>query len=152
MAYTQIGLADRTLMPGDVVRRRLPGENVLAGQAGYVRDVNVRADVMVMGSRMVIKNVPAERLRPISEWNQYVPLCMDTWIGTIIDINECAVLKYVSYLSINSGEHYFQYFFADHPTVPVWKSPPTISTSLRMLCPNAIARSSIRMSSFQETL
>ncbi|EDW43357.1 (E3-independent) E2 ubiquitin-conjugating enzyme UBE2O isoform X1 [Drosophila sechellia] len=95
MVHTEqsIGLAHRTLLPGDVVRRRLPGENDLTGQAGYVRDVNVRADVMVVGSRMVIKNVPGERLRPISEWNLDVPVCMDTWLGTTIGVDECAVLK-----------------------------------------------------------
>lgn len=89
----QIGLADRTLMPGDVVRRRLPGQKDLIGQAGYVRDVNVRADVKVLGSKFVIKNVPAERLRPISEWTRDVPVCLGTWIGTTINVDECAVLK-----------------------------------------------------------
>ncbi|KQS52430.1 uncharacterized protein Dere_GG12418, isoform B [Drosophila erecta] len=95
MVHTEqsIGLADRTLMPGDVVRRRLPGQKDLVGQAGYVRDVNVQADVMIMGSKMVIKNVPAERLRPISEWTSDVPVCMDTWIGTTINVDECAVLR-----------------------------------------------------------
>ncbi|EDW98167.1 (E3-independent) E2 ubiquitin-conjugating enzyme UBE2O isoform X1 [Drosophila yakuba] len=95
MVHTEqsIGLADRTLMPGDVVRRRLPGQKDLVGQAGYVRDVNVRADVMVMGSKMVIKNVPAERLRPISEWTRDVPVCLDTWIGTTVNVDECAVLR-----------------------------------------------------------
>nr|XP_036674139.1 (E3-independent) E2 ubiquitin-conjugating enzyme UBE2O [Drosophila suzukii] len=95
MVHTErsIGLADRTLMPGDVVRRRLPGQKDLVGQAGYVRDVNVRADVTVLGSKMVIKNVPAERLRPISEWTRDVPVCLGTWIGTTLTVDECAVLK-----------------------------------------------------------
>ncbi|KAI8045129.1 hypothetical protein M5D96_001308 [Drosophila gunungcola] len=88
-----IGLADRTLMPGDVVRRLLPGQKDLVGQAGYVRDVNVRADVTVLGSKLVIKNVPAERLRPISEWTGDVPVCLGTWIGTTVNVDECAVLK-----------------------------------------------------------
>ncbi|KAH8268675.1 hypothetical protein KR026_011633, partial [Drosophila bipectinata] len=93
-----IGLADRTLMPGDVVRRCLPGQKNLIGQAGYVRDVNVRADVKVLGSKYVIKNVPAERLRPISEWTRDVPVCLGTWIGTTVNVDECAVLK-----SVNGG-------------------------------------------------
>ncbi|KAH8337681.1 hypothetical protein KR074_006570 [Drosophila pseudoananassae] len=91
-----IGLADRTLMPGDVVRRCLPGQKNLIGQAGYVRDVNVRADVKVLGSKFVIKNVPAERLRPISEWTRDVPVCLGTWIGTTVNVDECAVLKTVN--------------------------------------------------------
>ncbi|XP_017008809.2 (E3-independent) E2 ubiquitin-conjugating enzyme UBE2O [Drosophila takahashii] len=88
-----IGLADRTLMPGDVVRRRLPGQKDLVGQAGYVRDVNVCADVTVLGSSLVIRNVPAERLRPISEWSRDVPVCLGTWIGTTVNVDECAVLR-----------------------------------------------------------
>ncbi|XP_017084140.2 (E3-independent) E2 ubiquitin-conjugating enzyme UBE2O [Drosophila eugracilis] len=88
-----IGLADRTLMPGDVVRRRLPGQKDLVGQAGYVRDVNVRADVMVFGTKFVIRNVPAERLRPISEWTADVPVCSGIWIGTTVNVDETAVIK-----------------------------------------------------------
>ncbi|XP_017040016.1 (E3-independent) E2 ubiquitin-conjugating enzyme UBE2O [Drosophila ficusphila] len=93
-----IGLADRTLMPGDVVRRRLPGQKDLVGQAGYVRDVSVRADVKVIGAKLVIKNVPAERLRPISDWTRDVAVCLGTWIGTTIYVDECVVLK-----SVNGG-------------------------------------------------
>lgn len=92
-AGAQIGLADRTLMPGDVVRRRMPGQKDLTGQAGYVRDVNVCADVKVLGSKYIIRNVPAERLRPISEWTREVAVCLETWIGTTVHVDESAVLK-----------------------------------------------------------
>ncbi|XP_030370819.1 (E3-independent) E2 ubiquitin-conjugating enzyme [Scaptodrosophila lebanonensis] len=88
-----IGLADRTLMPGDVVRRRLPGQKDLTGQTGYVRDVSVRADVKVLGTKYIIKNVPSERLRQISEWARDVPVCFGTWIGTTLSVDESAVLK-----------------------------------------------------------
>ncbi|KAH8280961.1 hypothetical protein KR054_005884 [Drosophila jambulina] len=88
-----LGLADRTLMPGDVVRRRMPGQKDLTGQAGYVRDVNVCADVKVLGSKYVIRNVPAERLRPISEWTRELAVCLGTWIGTTVHVDESAVLK-----------------------------------------------------------
>ncbi|KRF83602.1 (E3-independent) E2 ubiquitin-conjugating enzyme UBE2O isoform X2 [Drosophila virilis] len=88
-----IGLVDRTLMPGDVVRRRLPGQKHMSGQAGYVRDVNVRADVKVLGTKYVIRNVPSERLKPISEWSRDVPVCLGNWIGYTINVDESAVLK-----------------------------------------------------------
>ncbi|BFF91974.1 (E3-independent) E2 ubiquitin-conjugating enzyme UBE2O [Drosophila madeirensis] len=88
-----IGLADRTLMPGDVVRRRLPGQRDLTGPSGYVRDVSVTADVKVLGSKFVIKNVPAERFRPISQWARDVTVCFDTWVGTTINVDEVAVLR-----------------------------------------------------------
>jgi len=153
VAYAQIGLADRTLMPGDVVRRRLPGQKDLVGQAGYVRDVNVRADVTVLGSKMVIKNVPAERLRPISEWTRDVPVCLGTWIGTTLTVDECAVLKYVEYPLIPLVNPLFNSLIhSDLVMEPVWKSPPTTSTNSRMLWPSAPARSSIPMYIFRATL
>ncbi|KAM8703488.1 hypothetical protein ACLKA7_008158 [Drosophila subpalustris] len=101
-----IGLADRTLMPGDVVRRRLPGEKHLSGQAGYVRDVNVRADVKVLGTKYVIRNVPSERLRPISEWSRDVPVCLGNWIGYTVSVDESVVLKssYGALLEITSND------------------------------------------------
>ncbi|XP_002137019.3 (E3-independent) E2 ubiquitin-conjugating enzyme UBE2O isoform X1 [Drosophila pseudoobscura] len=105
-----IGLADRTLMPGDVVRRRLPGQRVLTGPSGYVRDVNVSADVKVLGSKFVIKNVPAERLRPISQWARDIPVCFDTWVGTTINVDEVTVLRTASGGRLEIGSAYFHKF------------------------------------------
>ncbi|KAH8311659.1 hypothetical protein KR044_007401 [Drosophila immigrans] len=101
-----IGLADRTLMPGDVVRRRLPGEKHMSGQAGYVRDVNVHADVKVLGTKYIIRNVPSERLRPISEWSCDVPVCLGNWIGYTVNVDESVVLKssYGALLEITSTD------------------------------------------------
>ncbi|KAH8359553.1 hypothetical protein KR093_007414 [Drosophila rubida] len=101
-----IGLADRTLMPGDVVRRRLPGEKHMSGQAGYVRDVNVHADVKVLGTKYIIRNVPSERLRPISEWSRDVPVCLGNWIGYTVGVDESVVLKssYGALLEITSTD------------------------------------------------
>lgn len=93
LPYFQIGLVDRTLMPGDVVRRHLPGQKHLSGQAGYVRDVNVRADVKILGTKYVIRNVPSERLRPICEWSRDTPVCLGNWIGYTLSVDESAVLK-----------------------------------------------------------
>ncbi|XP_034117397.1 (E3-independent) E2 ubiquitin-conjugating enzyme isoform X1 [Drosophila albomicans] len=101
-----IGLADRTLMPGDVVRRRLPGEKHLSGQAGYVRDVNVHADVKVLGTKYIIRNVPSERLRPISEWSRDVSVCLGNWIGYTVGVDESVVLRssYGALLEITSTD------------------------------------------------
>ncbi|XP_001999983.3 (E3-independent) E2 ubiquitin-conjugating enzyme isoform X2 [Drosophila mojavensis] len=101
-----IGLVDRTLMPGDVVRRRLPGQKHMSGQAGYVRDVNVRADVKVLGTKYVIRNVPSERLKPISEWSRDVPVCLGNWIGYTVTVDESAVLKssYGALIEITSND------------------------------------------------
>ena len=46
----QIGLADRSLMPGVVVRRLIRGRDT---QRGYCRNVEVRASVEILGTNQV---------------------------------------------------------------------------------------------------
>jgi ubiquitin-conjugating enzyme E2 O len=41
-------------MPGDVVRRLVPGKDT---QRGYCREIFVKADVRVIGTKYVVKNV-----------------------------------------------------------------------------------------------
>jgi len=58
----QVGLADRSLMPGDVVRRMIKGKDT---QRGYCRDIFVTACVQVVGTKQVIPDVPSEHLVPL---------------------------------------------------------------------------------------
>jgi ubiquitin-conjugating enzyme E2 O len=58
----KVKLSDRSLMPGDVVRRLVAGKDT---QRGYCRSVRVSADVQVMGSKKVIPGVLASNLTPI---------------------------------------------------------------------------------------
>lgn len=53
---------DRSLMPGDVVRRMIKGKDT---QRGYCRDIKVTACVQVVGSKHVICNVKSESLVPL---------------------------------------------------------------------------------------
>ena len=46
----KVHLADRSLMPGDVVRRLVKGRDT---QRGYCRNINVFASVQIMGSKQV---------------------------------------------------------------------------------------------------
>ena len=57
----QIKLADRSLMPGDVVRRLIAGQD---SQRGYVRNTKVRCHVQIMGKGHVICDVDSRNLRP----------------------------------------------------------------------------------------
>lgn len=86
----KIALADRTLMPGDVVRRLVPGKDT---QRGYCRDISMHADVKVLGTKYVIKNVMTERLRPINNWQRDSAVCLDSWVGSTKDVEEKAVLR-----------------------------------------------------------
>lgn len=85
-----VGLADRTIMPADVVRRLVPGKDT---QRGYCRDINMRADVRITGTNYVVKNVDAERFRLLTNWQLDTAVCLDSWVGSIKAVDETVVLK-----------------------------------------------------------
>uniref|UniRef100_A0AAG5CNL6 UBC core domain-containing protein n=1 Tax=Anopheles atroparvus TaxID=41427 RepID=A0AAG5CNL6_ANOAO len=86
----KVGLADRTLMPGDVVRRLVPGRDT---QRGYCHEILVRADLRIVGTKYVVRNVPSERLRPLLSMPKDSAVCLDSWVGSTKQINEKLVLK-----------------------------------------------------------
>ena len=49
----KVHLADRSLMPGDVVRRLLPGKKT---QMGYCKDVKVFTSAQIIGTTQVCQN------------------------------------------------------------------------------------------------
>lgn len=86
----QIGLADRTLMPGNVVRRIGPGKDT---QKGYCRHVFVSADVRIKGTSFILKNISSDRLRPLDSFVEDDVVCLDSWVGSTKRIEEKLVLK-----------------------------------------------------------
>ncbi|KAK3930467.1 (E3-independent) E2 ubiquitin-conjugating enzyme [Frankliniella fusca] len=76
----KVGLADRSLMPGDVVRRMIKGKDT---QRGYCRDISVTACVQVVGTKQVIPNVKSEHLVPLEEFAEDIAVCLDSWVGGI---------------------------------------------------------------------
>lgn len=83
-------MADRTLMPGNVVRRIGPGKDT---QKGYCRHVFVSADVRMKGTTFVLKNISSDRLRPIDTFIEDDVVCLDSWVGSTKRIEEKLVLK-----------------------------------------------------------
>lgn len=76
----KVHLADRTLMPGDVVRRMIKGKDT---QRGYCRDIELSACVQVIGSKQVLTNIKSEDLVPLEEFATDIAVCMDSWVGGI---------------------------------------------------------------------
>ncbi|CAK1595903.1 unnamed protein product [Parnassius mnemosyne] len=74
-----VGLADRSLMPGDVVRRLIAGKDT---QRGYCRDIIMTAALQIVGTKHVIPNVASERLQPLEEFTPDLAVCLDSWVGT----------------------------------------------------------------------
>ncbi|XP_046607611.1 (E3-independent) E2 ubiquitin-conjugating enzyme UBE2O [Neodiprion virginianus] len=76
----KIHLADRSLMPGDVVRRMIKGKDT---QRGYCRDIELTACVQVIGTKQILTNVKSEDLVPLEEFSTDIAVCMDSWVGGI---------------------------------------------------------------------
>ncbi|XP_058790331.1 (E3-independent) E2 ubiquitin-conjugating enzyme isoform X2 [Phymastichus coffea] len=76
----KVHLADRTLMPGDVVRRMIKGKDT---QRGYCRDIELNACVQVIGTKQVLTNIRSEDLVPLEEFAADIAVCMDSWVGGI---------------------------------------------------------------------
>ncbi|XP_028043776.1 (E3-independent) E2 ubiquitin-conjugating enzyme isoform X1 [Bombyx mandarina] len=74
-----VGLADRSLMPGDVVRRLIAGKDT---QRGYCRDIVMTAALQIVGTKHVIPSVASERLQPLEEFSPDLAVCLDSWVGT----------------------------------------------------------------------
>ncbi|XP_050670763.1 (E3-independent) E2 ubiquitin-conjugating enzyme isoform X3 [Leptidea sinapis] len=74
-----VGLADRSLMPGDVVRRLIAGKDT---QRGYCRDIEMTAALQIVGTKHVIQNVASERLQPLEEFTPDLAVCLESWVGT----------------------------------------------------------------------
>ncbi|XP_053658667.1 (E3-independent) E2 ubiquitin-conjugating enzyme UBE2O [Anopheles marshallii] len=86
----KVGLADRTLMPGDVVRRMVRGRDT---QRGYCHEITVKADLRIIGTKHVIRNVPSDRLRPLLSLPKDSAVCLDSWVGSTKQIIEKLILK-----------------------------------------------------------
>ncbi|KAJ2946154.1 hypothetical protein O0L34_g5085 [Tuta absoluta] len=74
-----VGLADRSLMPGDVVRRLIAGKDT---QRGYCRDIVMEAALQVVGTKHVLPSVASERLQPLEDFTPDLAVCLDSWVGT----------------------------------------------------------------------
>ncbi|CAB3223889.1 unnamed protein product [Arctia plantaginis] len=79
-----VGLADRSLMPGDVVRRLIAGKDT---QRGYCRDIIMTAALQIVGTKHVIPSVASERLQPLEEFTPDLAVCLDSWVGTSKAVN-----------------------------------------------------------------
>ena len=58
----QVHLCDRSLMPGDVVRRHVPGQDT---QCGFIMDMEVLSHLHILRTNKYIYNVNSRELKPI---------------------------------------------------------------------------------------
>ncbi|XP_035223803.1 (E3-independent) E2 ubiquitin-conjugating enzyme-like isoform X2 [Stegodyphus dumicola] len=76
----KVKLCDRSLMPGDVVRKIVKGKDT---QLGYCRYTVVKADVQVVGTKQVVVGVDSKDLIPMEEFVADVAVFKDSWVGMV---------------------------------------------------------------------
>lgn len=76
-------------MPGDVVRRLVAGKDT---QCGYCREINMKADVKILGTKFVVQGVNSERLKPVNMPNDNA-VCLDSWVGSTKEVEEVITLR-----------------------------------------------------------
>ncbi|GFS49773.1 hypothetical protein NPIL_418651 [Nephila pilipes] len=76
----KVKLCDRSLMPGDVVRKIVKGKDT---QLGYCRYTVVKADVQVVGTKQVLVGVDSRELHPLEEFVADVAVFKDSWVGMV---------------------------------------------------------------------
>ena len=54
--FIQVELIDRSLQPGDVIRH-----STKPNQKGYVKDIHITADISILGTDRIIKNVDCKK-------------------------------------------------------------------------------------------
>jgi len=87
----KVHLADRSLMPGDVVRRLVQGRNT---QRGYCRDVKVYSSVQVIGTNQVIFGVKSEDLTPLEAFKSDILIGLDGWVGMVRNVKSKLTLRF----------------------------------------------------------
>jgi len=87
----KVHLADRSLMPGDVVRRLVAGRST---QRGYCRAVTVHSSVQVIGTSQVIFGAKASLLTPLEAFKADVLICLDSWVGMVRNVRSRLTLRF----------------------------------------------------------
>ncbi|KAL3877586.1 hypothetical protein ACJMK2_035282 [Sinanodonta woodiana] len=84
-------LADRSLMPGDVVRRLVEGQD---SQRGYVKDMQVKCHLKVLGTDKWLYNIDSKDLKALGDWDPDREVTLDHWVGRIMELNDSITLRF----------------------------------------------------------
>ncbi|XP_077526737.1 (E3-independent) E2 ubiquitin-conjugating enzyme UBE2O isoform X2 [Haemaphysalis longicornis] len=80
LSERKVRLHDRSLMPGDVVRKVVKGKDT---QLGYCRNTEINAAIQVLGTNCVINNVNSVDLKALERFSQDVAIYLDSWVGIV---------------------------------------------------------------------
>ncbi|CAN8002282.1 unnamed protein product [Ixodes hexagonus] len=83
LAERKVKLQDRSLMPGDIVRKVVEGRDT---QLGYCRNTDVCASVQVFGTNLVVEDVSSSDLLPLERFSPDVAIFLDSWVGMVQNV------------------------------------------------------------------
>jgi len=99
----KLSLVDRSLMPGDVVRRHGDEKQI---QRGFCRKVKMYASVEVVGTKQVVYGVPTEDLLPLDKYRPDILICKDGWVGIVRDVKSMITLKFADGSKVVTEDSY----------------------------------------------
>ncbi|OWF39374.1 Ubiquitin-conjugating enzyme E2 O [Mizuhopecten yessoensis] len=83
---SKVVLADRSLMPGDVIRKLIVGEN---SPRGFVQDTSMKCHLHIIGTNKYIYNVDTKDLKPLQGFEVDAgEVTMDSWVGRPEMVNQ----------------------------------------------------------------
>ncbi|XP_052265648.1 (E3-independent) E2 ubiquitin-conjugating enzyme-like isoform X2 [Dreissena polymorpha] len=88
---SKIILVDRSLMPGDVVRRLISGKE---SQRGFVQNCGIKCHLQIQGTDQFIYNIDAKDLQPQEAFDGQCRVTLDTWVGDVTYTTELVTVKF----------------------------------------------------------
>ncbi|XP_069123248.1 (E3-independent) E2 ubiquitin-conjugating enzyme-like [Argopecten irradians] len=83
---SKVILTDRSLMPGDVIRKLIVGEN---SPRGFVQDTSMKCHLHIIGTNKYIYNVDSKDLKPLQGYEiDAGEITMDSWVGRPEMVNQ----------------------------------------------------------------
>jgi len=90
LSEKKLNLSDRSLMPGDIVRKMSEKSET---QRGFCRNVHVFSTVEIVGTKQVVYGVKSEDLHPVEMFKADVLVCKGGWVGVIREIKTLMKLR-----------------------------------------------------------
>ncbi|KAH9494433.1 hypothetical protein Btru_022138 [Bulinus truncatus] len=84
VAENKVHLVDRSLMPGDIVRHLIQGQET---QCGFVTDVDIRCHVHVLRTNKYIYNINSKDLQPLQKFSGAQEVLFNSWLGRVENVN-----------------------------------------------------------------
>ncbi|ESO05699.1 hypothetical protein HELRODRAFT_191359 [Helobdella robusta] len=88
----KLKLVDRSLVPGDVVRRMIQGQE---SQKGYVFKTRITCVLRCLNQSFIVSNVDSSSLLPLLRFNSDShDVYLDDWVGVVKKVSERVVVKF----------------------------------------------------------